>query len=928
MNKKLTSIYFLSIIALLLQLGLPFMAKSSGISPNDPASTETAPPAVLLPAVPYGSGTIAPPVLIEPSAPAAAPTMRTLSLGPVPMTPTIVNRNFETGDLTGWGVYHAGYDGSWYPYSGTIAPLSGLPIATPPEGTYAATSDQTGPSLQILYQDITVPESGTYKLHMNLYYHNWAAYFVTPDSLSWNSGANQQYRVDLVDPAAPLDSMVPEHILANVFRTKVDDPLVMVPTPVEFDLSEFAGRTVRLRFAQLSTEYFFYASVDDVRLELIQEPGVSPRDVSEQLIPSGSISIAKTVLTPPISPKADIYFLADTTGSMSGSLTNVQTNATSILTQIAAQANDPRFGAGNYRDFPYDPYAFSNDAVIGEQGPALTAIATWSLGWGADAPEAQLYALDQIANGVVGWRDGSNKIVVWFGDWPGHDPVCKDISGLDYDITEKSVTDKLVAAGIKVIAISVTSGAGLDLDPKPYSSDYFGACGEPGGAAGQATRIANATGGVHLTAVSPDQVSAAIISGLKNLPVTVTPQIDPACSSELTYAFDPTTMTVTSGEAAMFGETIGVAPAATAGLQNCTVNWLIGDVVAGPAFAQSIAIDVHRPVADAGGSYTVDEGAPVTLDASNSSDAIAGHTLEYTWDLDNNGTFETPGKIVTTAFNDNGNYTVGLQVIDSVGASATTTATVTVNNVAPVVSALTVPILVPVNTTFAVAASFADPGTADTHTAECNFGNGGASHAGDVDQPTDKVVASSAVTAPPLPIHTDYALPGVYTVTMTVTDDDGATGQAAATVVAYDPSAGFVTGGGWIDSPAGAYKIDESLAGRANFGFVSKYLKGASNPTGQTEFNFQTGNLNFHSSSYDWLVVTGGNAAQYKGTGTINGSGEYRFMLWAGDGAPDTFRIRIWTEDDAGTETDVYDNGTSQPIAGGSIVIHTGKSGK
>jgi hypothetical protein len=41
-------------------------------------------------------------------------------------------------------------------------------------------------------------------------------------------------------------------------------------------------------------------------------------------------------------------------------------------------------------------------------------------------------------------------------------------------------------------------------------------------------------------------------------------------------------------------------------------------------------------------------------------------------------------------------------------------------------------------------------------------------------------------------------------------------------------------------------------------------------------------------------------------------------MLWAGDGAPDTFRIKIW---DAVTEVVVYDNGSDQPIGGGSIVV-------
>jgi hypothetical protein len=46
-------------------------------------------------------------------------------------------------------------------------------------------------------------------------------------------------------------------------------------------------------------------------------------------------------------------------------------------------------------------------------------------------------------------------------------------------------------------------------------------------------------------------------------------------------------------------------------------------------------------------------------------------------------------------------------------------------------------------------------------------------------------------------------------------------------------------------------------------------------------------------------------------------------MVWAGDGDPDTFRIRIWVEDELGNETDIYDNGFGEPIGGGNIVVHT-----
>ena len=145
-----------------------------------------------------------------------------------------------------------------------------------------------------------------------------------------------------------------------------------------------------------------------------------------------------------------------------------------------------------------------------------------------------------------------------------------------------------------------------------------------------------------------------------------------------------------------------------------------------------------------------------------------------------------------------------------------------------------------------------------------------------------------------------------------------------------------MTGGGWIDSPAGAYAPNPSLAGKAKFGFVSKYKKGADIPTGTTEFQFRAGDLNFHSSSYQWLVVAG-HKAKYKGDGAINGVGNYGFMLSAIDEAltpstdVDRFRIKIWDKDDG--DTIVYDNqmdvaddaDPTTAIGGGNIVIHKSK---
>jgi len=181
-----------------------------------------------------------------------------------------------------------------------------------------------------------------------------------------------------------------------------------------------------------------------------------------------------------------------------------------------------------------------------------------------------------------------------------------------------------------------------------------------------------------------------------------------------------------------------------------------------------------------------------------------------------------------------------------------------------------------------------------------------------------------------------FTAAGVYTVTATVANPVLPASDSVMIVV-FDPSAGFVTGGGTIASGAGAYPASPLLTGTANFGFVSKYKKGANVPDGQTQFKFQVADFDFHSTIYEWLVVAGAKA-QYKGTGTVNGTGTYGFLLSAvdgdvnGGGGTDKFRIKIW---DIATDTVVYDNnlGASddidnanpQTLKSGSIAIHSGK---
>ena len=336
----------------------------------------------------------------------------------------------------------------------------------------------------------------------------------------------------------------------------------------------------------------------------------------------------------------------------------------------------------------------------------------------------------------------------------------------------------------------------------------------------------------------------------------------------------------------------------------------------------------YPPVVNPNGPYTAYPCDIVPLDGSGSYDPNGelypdpdhpwyGEIVSWEWDLDNDGEYDdATGETTTWSNCELGLYVVGLKVTNSFDESDEAD---TVINVVESTNELPVadpngPYVNPLESCFDGTGSSDPDGDALTYSWDFGGGNSGTGET---------------------PCHT-YAEAGIYDVCLTVNDGTVDSQEVCTSAVIYDPSAGFVTGGGWIDSPSGAYTPDniddEDFVGKANFGFVSKYLKKSPVPTGQTEFMFQAAGLNFHSDSYQWLLVNkAGDRAQYKGEGTINGlldpnENFYKFMLWAVDSEPDAFRIKIWEEDEVtAEETVIYDNGFDQAIAGGSIVIHVTK---
>jgi len=94
--------------------------------------------------------------------------------------------------------------------------------------------------------------------------------FAAPRTLAINAGPNQQFRVDVLAPTAAPDSMADADLRATVFETRPDAPARRGPTPIRYDLSPWAGQTVRLRIATADNQAPLRAGIDNVRLVPIE----------------------------------------------------------------------------------------------------------------------------------------------------------------------------------------------------------------------------------------------------------------------------------------------------------------------------------------------------------------------------------------------------------------------------------------------------------------------------------------------------------------------------------------------------------------------------------------------------------------------------------------------------------------------------------
>lgn len=348
----------------------------------------------------------------------------------------------------------------------------------------------------------------------------------------------------------------------------------------------------------------------------------------------------------------------------------------------------------------------------------------------------------------------------------------------------------------------------------------------------------------------------------------------------------------------------------------------------GGGFPAPIPID-NPPTVDAGPNRTGDEGTPINL-SGVAYDDISTPTVTWSYsagpDVDPGTTCvigNTHALRTTITCNDNGTFTATLTASDGENDPVSDSATVTVVNAPPVITSL-VPaswevfragVGVPLKAAFTDAPN-------DTHTCAITWDDGS----------TSAIAAQSHACEQS---HV-FAHAGMYTIEVSVTDDDGATATAKTMVVVYDPDGGFATAGAQFTSPVGALSSDPLVAGRMKLQMNPKYKPHEPGPVltgGKVSATLDGGAFSLDATRLDWLVVTPDAKMAVKGVGTVNGVAGYGFIVYGYDD-PAKVRIVTWplsSGANPGT-ANLYDNrrggdydldrADPQDLDGGSLQVH------
>ncbi len=190
--------------------------------------------------------------------------------------------------------------------------------------------------------------------------------------------------------------------------------------------------------------------------------------------------------------KADVYFLVDTTGSMSSEISSLNSSLAAFASSVVTTIPDVWVGLGEHKDYPVGGYGsggdfpFQNHNNMTSDVSAVNAsIGSLYASGGNDGPEAQIPALWAVATGMgLSWsggsvaasscpagthgypcfRDGAVPIVVLitdvtFHNGPGGSNAYSDGTIGAHAPTYAEAVAALNAGNVKVIGINCYGGA-------------------------------------------------------------------------------------------------------------------------------------------------------------------------------------------------------------------------------------------------------------------------------------------------------------------------------------------------------------------------------------------------------------------------------------------------------------------------------------
>jgi len=227
--------------------------------------------------------------------------------------------------------------------------------------------------------------------------------------------------------------------------------------------------------------------------------------------------------------KADVLFMTDTTGSMSGYIGGIKTAFSGILSRVSTDLAgwDMQYGVSDYRNYTdggsYTAYGVNlRQSFTSNTTLVQNAINSYSAGGGADTPESQLKAMMNISNNWLtpsgdlgfGGRADAQKLLIWAGDMPGHiagdEPTATGSPPVGYYPTLGESAAALAGQGIKTFGLNTrANNSGID--------ENYKSAGE------QEDTITAATGGTSFYSVGSggptieDAIVDSIVPGVETL---------------------------------------------------------------------------------------------------------------------------------------------------------------------------------------------------------------------------------------------------------------------------------------------------------------------------------------------------------------------------------------------------------------------------